>query len=78
MRFDRDKIKKAGHPDTVICVVTNPADHAAFAFPTGGNVKAGKDDVAHRAAVLQETEATVPQVRKHSNHHRKEQHHVIP
>ena len=50
LRFDRDKIKKAGHPDTVICVVTNPADHAAFAFPTGGHVEAGKNTVAHRAA----------------------------
>ena len=50
LRFDRDKIKKAGHPDTVICVITNPADHAAFSFPTGGTVAAGKDAVAHRAA----------------------------
>ena len=55
LRFDRDKIRKAGHPDTVICVVTNPADHAAFSFPTGGKVVAGKDAVAHRVAA----EATV-------------------
>ena len=50
LRFDRDKIRKAGHPDTVICVVTNPAEHAAFSFPTGGKVVAGKDAVAHRVA----------------------------
>ncbi len=51
LRFDRDKIKKAGHPDTVICVVTNPGGQAEFAFPTGGTVMAGKDIVAHRAAM---------------------------
>jgi len=55
LRFDRDKIRKAGHPDTVICVVTNPAEHAAFSFPTGGKVVAGKDAVAHRVAAVKAT-----------------------
>ena len=49
LRFDRDKIKKAGHPDTVICVVTNPGGHAAFDFPTEGHVEAGKSTVAQRS-----------------------------
>ena len=59
LRFDRDKIKKAGHPDTVICVVTNPGDLAAFAFPTGGHVEAGKSTVAHRAAAIEAPAAQV-------------------
>ena len=59
LRFDRDKIKKAGHPDTVICVVTNPGDLAAFAFPTGGRVEAGKSTVAHRAVAIEAPAAQV-------------------
>lgn len=62
LRFDRDKIKKAGHPDTVICVVTNPGDLAAFAFPTGGRVEAGKSTVAHRAAAIEAPAAQVAEV----------------
>lgn len=63
LRFDRDKIKKAGHPDTVICVITNPGDHAAFQFPTSGTVTAGKDAVAHRAAAaISETTPAATQV----------------
>ena len=66
LRFNRDKIKKAGHPDTVICVVTNPGDHAAFSFPTGGHVEAGKDIVAHRTAAemaeeVQSTSGSLPE-----------------
>ncbi|MCI6100033.1 MAG: hypothetical protein MR698_05245, partial [Selenomonas sp.] len=49
LRFNRDKIKKAGHPDTVICVITNPGGNAAFEAPAGGNVEAGKDVVAQRS-----------------------------
>ena len=37
MRFDREKIKAAGHPDTTVCIVTEPADIKKFEFYTGIN-----------------------------------------
>lgn len=37
IRFDREKIKAAGHPDTTVCIVTEPADIKKFEFYTGIN-----------------------------------------
>lgn len=35
IRFDRDKIKAAGHPDTTVCIITDPADVENIRFITG-------------------------------------------
>lgn len=42
IRFDRDKIKKAGHPDMVIMVITNPGSSRNLSFKTGIHVNAGE------------------------------------
>lgn len=39
IKFDREKIKKAGYPDTTVCVITNPAGKNV-SFYTGIPVKA--------------------------------------
>lgn len=39
IKFDREKIKKAGYPDTTVCVITNPAGKNVN-FYTGIPVKA--------------------------------------
>ncbi len=49
LKFSREKIKEAGHPDTTILVVTNPADHPPFSFQTGEKAKAGETIIATRA-----------------------------
>ncbi len=35
IRFDRDKIKSAGHPDTTVCIITEPGDAGDTRFFTG-------------------------------------------
>lgn len=45
IKFDREKIKKAGHPDTTICVITDKGSAKDFKFNTGMDVKACKDVV---------------------------------
>ncbi len=35
IRFDREKIKAAGHPDTTVCIITEPADAKNIRFVTG-------------------------------------------
>ena len=39
--FDRDKVKKAGHPDIVMTIITNSDDYPALAKVAEGQVKAG-------------------------------------
>lgn len=39
IRFDREKIKQAGHPDVTVCVITEEADAHDFKFYTGIDVK---------------------------------------
>ena len=46
IRFSRDKIKAAGHPDMVIMVVTNPGTASSIDWKSGIHAKAGKDPVA--------------------------------
>lgn len=48
LKFDREKIKAAGHPDVTICVVTNAADHPAFHFESGMPAVTGKTVIAER------------------------------
>ena len=45
IKFSREKIKAAGHPDTAIFVVTNP-NGAAFKFNTGMQGKTGETIIA--------------------------------
>lgn len=49
LRFSREKIAAAGHPDTTILVVTNGNDLPAFSFRTGQSAKAGVTVIAERA-----------------------------
>lgn len=35
IQFDRDKIKAAGHPDTTVCIITEPGDAGNIQFFTG-------------------------------------------
>lgn len=44
IRFDRNEIKKAGHPDTVVFVVTEEAD-CKVSMHSGTGVKAAQDTV---------------------------------
>ncbi len=49
LKFSREKIKAAGHPDTTILVVTNPNDLPAFTLQSGQIAKAGETIIATRA-----------------------------
>lgn len=40
IQFDRDKIKAAGHPDTTVCVITEPGNAEHIQFFTGVQGKA--------------------------------------
>lgn len=44
--FDRDKIRKAGHKDMVILVLTNPGEAGTIRWKTAGTVRAKTDIVA--------------------------------
>lgn len=46
IRFDRKKIKAAGHPDTTVCVITDSANMQDIQFHTGIHGKAGSTAVA--------------------------------
>lgn len=46
IRFDRAKIKAAGHPDVTVCVITETGDADALTFKTGIHAEAGKTEVA--------------------------------
>ena len=35
IQFDRNKIKAAGHPDTTLCIITNPGNAENIQFFTG-------------------------------------------
>lgn len=40
IRFDRQKIKEAGHPDTIVCVITGPGTAKNIQFHTGTDAEA--------------------------------------
>ncbi len=46
IRFDRKKIKAAGHPDTTVCIITEPADAQNIRFMTGISGQAGHTVIA--------------------------------
>ena len=46
IKFDRAKIKAAGHPDVTICVIPNKGSAAEIQFHTGIDVKANETVVA--------------------------------
>lgn len=46
IRFDRDKIKAAGHPDTTVCIITEQGNGGKASFHTGIDAVAGKTTVA--------------------------------
>lgn len=46
IRFDRSKIKAAGHSDVTVCVITETGDADALTFKTGIHTEAGKTEVA--------------------------------
>ncbi len=46
IRFDRAKIKAAGHPDTTMCIITQPGSGENIQFFTGMDAKAKATVVA--------------------------------
>lgn len=46
LKFSREKIKAAGHPDTTIFVVTNPNGIDSFQFKSGQQAKTGETVIA--------------------------------
>ena len=46
IKFDRAKIKAAGHPDVTVCVITETGSADALTFHTGIHAEAGKTEVA--------------------------------
>ena len=46
IRFDREKIKQAGHPDVTVCVITEEADAHDFKFYAGIDVREKETVVA--------------------------------
>ena len=42
VRFDREKIKAAGHPDVTVCIVTEEGNAKNFRFESGMHAEAGK------------------------------------
>lgn len=46
IRFDRAKIRAAGHPDTTVCIITEPGAVENIRFVTGIRGEAGKTAVA--------------------------------
>ena len=46
IRFDREKIRAAGHPDTTVCIITEPADAKNIRFLTGRKAEAAVTVVA--------------------------------
>lgn len=46
IRFSREKIKAAGHPDVTVCIITEEGNAKNIQFTTGIQAKAGETDVA--------------------------------
>lgn len=46
IRFDRAKIRAAGHPDVTVCIITEEGDAQDIRFHTGSNVKENETAVA--------------------------------
>ena len=46
LKFDHEKIKKAGHEDVTVCIITNKNGVDSFAFKTGIQGKAGETVIA--------------------------------
>lgn len=46
IRFSREKIKAAGHPDVTVCIITEEGDAKNIQFTTGIQAKAGETQVA--------------------------------
>ncbi len=46
IRFDRDKIRAAGHPDVTVCVVTEEGSARDLQFHTGMQVREKESIVA--------------------------------
>lgn len=46
IRFDREKIKAAGHPDVTVCIVTEEGTAKNIQFDTGADAQAGKTEIA--------------------------------
>ena len=46
VRFDREKIRAAGHPDVTVCIVTEEGSAKDFEFKTGIHADAGKTEIA--------------------------------
>ena len=46
VRFDREKIRAAGHPDVTVCIVTEEGSAKDFEFKTGIHAEAGKTKIA--------------------------------
>ena len=44
IRFDRKKIKQAGHPDTTVCIITDEGEARGIQFHTG--IRAEANDTA--------------------------------
>lgn len=46
IRFDRDKIKAAGHPDVTVCIITEEGNAKNIQFKTGIQAEANKTEIA--------------------------------
>lgn len=46
IKFDREKIKAAGHPDVTVCIVTEEGNAQDIQFHTGMNVKVNETTIA--------------------------------
>ena len=46
LRFDREKIKGAGHEDVTVCIITNKNGVDSFEFKAGMQGKAGETVIA--------------------------------
>lgn len=46
IQFDRNEIKKAGHPDVTVCVITETGSASPLTFHTGIHAEAGKTEIA--------------------------------
>ena len=46
VRFDREKIRAAGHPDVTVCIVTEEGSAKDFKFKTDIHAEAGKTEIA--------------------------------
>lgn len=47
IRFDREKIKAAGHPDVTVCIITEEGNAKNIQFETGIQAEANKTEIVH-------------------------------